>query len=276
MDTSADRTVVSADGTSIVVREVRVGTPSIADLVKPPIVVIGSVFDRVGTPYITGLAERLAQRFRVFLYDRRDSTPRPQNVPWSVEREIGDLDAVVRSIDGEVSLLGLCTGGGLALRSIAAGLPVRGAVVYETPYRSASDPDEDDVLLAVRLDEMLAAGRRSSALRAFLVRVLGLPVGQVTAMRLRPAQWRKLLTMAAALPREVRVMTGLAIPEQVFAGIGVPVLVAAGTDSPDWMKLAVRAVVEAVPGSEHTVLRDQGHIADAEVLAAAVERFLLR
>ena len=36
-------------------------------------------------------------------------------------------------------------------------------------------------------------------------------------------------------------MNGLAIPERVASAVGVPVLVAAGSDSLDWMRRAARA-----------------------------------
>lgn len=279
MTTPADRTVVSADGTSIAVREIDSvsGTASIADLAKPALVIVGSVFDDVGSPMLTTLATRLSERFRVVLFDRRGRGGSGDTLPWSREREVEDVAAVLESLGGgPVHVLGLCTGAGLVLQALGAGVPFDRAVVYEPPYRAAAEPDQDDLTFAVQLDEMLEAGRRSAALRAFLVRVLGVPVTHVTALRLRPAAWRRMLRVAPTLPRDWRMMTGLGIPERVLSAIGVPVLVAAGTDSADWLKLAARAVVEAVPDSEHTVLIDQGHVADPEVLASEVERFLLR
>jgi hypothetical protein len=183
---------------------------------------------------------------------------------------------VVRSVDGPVDVLALCVGTGVLVHAIAAGVPVRRAVLWEPPYRATVDPHADDVLFAHRLDELVGAGRRAAAVRAFLIHALGFPVGKVSALPLRPALWRALLADAAVLSRDVRMMNGLSIPERTLTAVGVPVLVVAGTTGPDWMKLAAQAVVEAIPGSEHTVIAAGGHAPDPAALAPAVERFLLR
>jgi hypothetical protein len=51
------------------------------------------------------------------------------------------------------------------------------------------------------------------------------------------------------------------------------VLVVAGSNSTDWLKIAAQDTVHAIPGSEHTVLQGQTHLVDPAALAAAAERF---
>jgi len=264
VDRPLDRTVVSRDGTVLAVSESGTG---------PTLLVLGGAWDHHGTPALDALVDTLRHRYRVVTVDRRGRGASGDTLPWSIEREVEDVAAVVASVEGPVDALGMCVGAGLLVRALAAGVPIRRAVLWEPPYRATVDPHADDVLFADALDEHVAAGRRAQAVRAFLGQVLGLPMGHVTALRLRSGLWRALLTDAHVLARDVRVLGGLAVPERVASSIGVPVLVAAGDASPEWMRAAAAALAEAVPGSRHLVVHGQGHVPDPAVLADLVDRF---
>ncbi|ROP72448.1 alpha/beta fold hydrolase [Curtobacterium sp. PhB115] len=265
MDQHVDRTVVSADGTVIAVSDAGTG---------PALVVVGGAFDHHGTPYLEHLTAGLRDRYRVVTYDRRGRGASGDTLPWAIEREVEDLAAVVSAIDEPVAALGLCVGAGVVLRGLSGGVPIAAAVLYEPPYRATVDPHADDVVFADLLDEHVAAGRRAQAVRAFLAQVLGVPMGVITALRLKGALWRSLVVDAHVLSRDVRVLNGLAIPERVAAAVGVPVVVGAGTDGLEWMRDAARAVVDAVPGSEYVELPGQGHVPDPEALGTVLDRFL--
>jgi len=267
MDQHVDRTVVSADGTVLAVSDGGTG---------PALVVVGGAFDHHGTPTVERLTSTLRDRYRVVTYDRRGRGASSDTDPWAIEREVEDLAAVVDTIDGPATALGMCVGAGVVLHGLAGGVPLGGAVLYEPPYRATVDPHADDVVFADVLDEYVGAGRRAQAVRAYLAHVLGVPMGQITALRLKGALWRSLVTDADVLSRDVRVLNGLAIPERVAAAVGVPLLVAAGGDGLEWMRQAARAVVEAVPGSEYTELPGQGHVPDPEVLGRVLDRFTAR
>lgn len=264
MDQQADRTVVSADGTVIAVSDVGCG---------PSVVVVGGAFDHRGTPSVSRLTDALRDRYRVVSYDRRGRGASGDTAEWTIDREVEDLAAVVESTGGPTTALGLCVGAGLVLRGLAAGVELDGAVLWEPPYRASVDPHGDDVVFADLLDEHVAVGRRAQAVRAFLAHVLGVPMGQITALRLRGALWRSLLVDAHVLSRDVRVLNGLAIPDRAAASVGVPVLVVAGGDGVAWMRQAARAVVEAVPGAVYAEVPGQGHVPDPSVLGAALDRF---
>ncbi|MBA8989164.1 pimeloyl-ACP methyl ester carboxylesterase [Curtobacterium pusillum] len=267
MDQHVDRTVVSADGTVIAVSDAGTG---------PALVVVAGAFDHHGTPFLSGLAAALRDRYRVVTYDRRGRGASGDTEPWSIDREVEDLAAVVASIGGPVSALGVCVGAGVVLHGLAGGVPLEAAVLWEPPYRATVDPHADDVVFADVLDEHVAVGRRAQAVRAFLAQVLGVAMGQITALRLKGALWRSLVVDAHVLSRDVRVLNGLAIPERVAAAVGDPVLVAAGGDGPDWVRRAARAVVEAVPGSQYAEVPGQGHVPEPEAIGHVLDRFTAR
>jgi pimeloyl-ACP methyl ester carboxylesterase len=258
-----DRTVVSSDGTTIAVSEAGDG---------PAIVVVGGAFDHRGTPYLDRLVAELGSAHRVVTYDRRGRGASGDSASWAIEREVDDLRAVVESIGAPTTAVGICVGAGVVLHGLATGVPVDGAVLWEPPYRASVDPHADDVVFADLLDEHVGAGRRTQAVRGFLTQVLGVPMGQVTALRLKGSLWRSLVVDAHVLSREVRVLNGLAVPERVAAAVGVPVLVGAGGDGLEWMRRAARAVVDAVPGSEYTEVPGQGHVPAPAALGALIDR----
>lgn len=259
-----DRTVVSADGTPIAVSETGSG---------PALVVVGGAWDHHGTPAVDKIVAALRDGYRVVTYDRRGRGASGDTAPWSIDREVEDLAAVVASVDGPVDAVGSCVGAGVVLRGLAAGVPFGRAVLWEPPYRATVDPHGDDVLFADFLDGHVAAGRRAQAVRAFLSRVLGVPIPFIAAARLKPGLWRALLADAHVLARDVRVLNGLSVPERVVASIGVPVLVASGDGDPEWMRGAAAALAEALPGSHHLVVAGQAHVPDARVLRDLVDRF---
>ncbi|WP_144760799.1 alpha/beta fold hydrolase [Curtobacterium sp. 9128] len=263
MQAPVDRTVVSTDGTAIAVTDVGSG---------PAVVVVGGAFGHRGTPFVEEVVQGLAAGRRVITYDRRGRGDSGDTAPWSIEREVDDLRAVVASADGPVTVASVCVGAGVVLHALASGLPADAAVLWEPPYRASVDPHADDVVFADTLDEHVAAGRRATAVRAFLGQVLGLPMGQVSAYRLRPALWRSFLADADVLARDVRMLNGLAIPERTLAAVGVPVVVGCGTESAAWLGLAARATAEAIPGSELVVVPGEDHSPRADTLDRLLTR----
>jgi alpha-beta hydrolase superfamily lysophospholipase len=266
--TITDGTVVSADGTVI-------RTSSVGD--GDPLVIVPGPFERRDFGPLADRADAFADRFRVTYYDRRG---RNGGAPaTSVRQEIDDLAAVVaaaRDESGgrEVAAVGVWTGAALLLEAIAAGVPVARAVAYEPPYRAAADPDADAILAPARLDELLASGRRSTVLRAYLRDIQGVGSRYVVLLSLSPRIWRGLVGSAPTLPNEVRIANGGVIPVRTLEAVGAPVLVVHGGRSPDWVKLASRATVESIPGASHTVLQDQSRVPDGRALAALSVPFL--
>ncbi|SCF57766.1 Alpha/beta hydrolase family protein [Streptomyces sp. Ncost-T10-10d] len=79
------------------------------------------------------LARLLAPHFEVVTYDRRGRGSSGDSGPYAVEREIGDLAALVAVVGGRASVFGVGAGGALALEARAAGLPVDLLAVYQPP-----------------------------------------------------------------------------------------------------------------------------------------------
>jgi pimeloyl-ACP methyl ester carboxylesterase len=95
--------VSSCDGTSIAFR--RYGT-------GPAIVLVG------GAPDVAGqLAALLAASFTVLHHDRRGTGDSGDTAPYALAREVEDLEAVIATAGGPVSMTGLGSGTTLALEA---------------------------------------------------------------------------------------------------------------------------------------------------------------
>jgi pimeloyl-ACP methyl ester carboxylesterase len=108
-------TVTSADGTAIAFTRAGAG---------PAVVLVdGAMCYRTNGP-MGPLAERLTDHFTVYTYDRRGRGESGDTRPYAVEREVEDLAALVAHAGGSASVYAMSSGGALALRATAAGVPL--------------------------------------------------------------------------------------------------------------------------------------------------------
>jgi pimeloyl-ACP methyl ester carboxylesterase len=120
----AIRTVTSKDGTHIAYERIGSG---------PALVLVdGALCSRAFGP-MPKLAPLLAQRFTVFFYDRRGRGDSGDTKPYTPAREVEDLEALLAEAGGSAFVLGLSSGGALALEAAASGLNIKKLAVYEPP-----------------------------------------------------------------------------------------------------------------------------------------------
>src|SRR5713101_8311119 len=104
------KTVVSADGTKIAFDQTGQG--------PPVILVVGAFNERsTGAP----LAEALELQLKVLNYDRRGRGASGDAQPYAVEREVEDLDALIREAGGAALVFGYSSGAILALEGALVG-----------------------------------------------------------------------------------------------------------------------------------------------------------
>ena len=107
--------VKSKDGTAIVYTRTGSG---------PALILIdGALCSRAFGPS-PKLAPLLARHFTVFVYDRRGRGESSDTQPYSPAREVEDIAALIQAAGGSAFLVGLSSGGALALEAAAAGLPI--------------------------------------------------------------------------------------------------------------------------------------------------------
>lgn len=258
-----DKNILSRDGTPIAYETAGRGAT---------VVLVSGAMSTGAT--VAPLAAPLSERFRVVVYDRRGRGGSGNTEPYAVEREVEDLAALVEELGGEASLYGVSSGGALALRAAASGLPVRHVAVYETPFVLSEEDLSERAEYTEQLTAALAEGRRGDAVELFL-RLTGLGEAVIQGARQSP-MWAGMESMAGSLAHDDAVMGGGGVPRELLASIPVPVLSIAGDASPAWMRDAARAIADAVPHGTCRTLQGQTHMVEPDVLAPVLADFFGR
>lgn len=258
-----DKNILSRDGTPLAYETAGRGAT---------VVLVSGAMSTGAT--VAPLAAPLSERFRVVVYDRRGRGGSGNTEPYAVEREVEDLAALIEELGGEASLYGVSSGGALALRAAASGLPVRHVAVYETPFVLSEEDLRERAEYTEQLTAALAEGRRGDAVELFL-RLTGLGEAVIQGARQSP-MWAGMESMAGSLAHDDAVMGGGGVPRELLASIPVPVLSIAGDASPAWMRDAARAIADAVPHGTCRTLQGQTHMVEPDVLAPVLADFFGR
>lgn len=256
--------VVSKDGTPIAFERTGSG---------PALILVDGAMCRMAFGPSAKLARSLAQDFTVYRYDRRGRGESGDTLPFAPEREVDDIAALIAHAGGSASLLGLSSGGALALHAAAARLAIDKVIAYEPPYVDI-DGTKGATRHEARLRELVASGQRGAAITYFMRDMVGAPAFVPVMMKLMPWVWRKLIAVAHTLPYDAAVMTEFKVPRERFATIARPVLVMNGTNTDRRLKDAARVIADTVPGARYDQLAGQTHNVNPRVLAASIVEFL--
>jgi pimeloyl-ACP methyl ester carboxylesterase len=258
--------VVSKDGTPIAFERSGSG---------PALILVDGAMCSTAFGPSAKLAPLLARAFTVYRYDRRGRGQSGDTRPYAAARELEDIAALIEHAGGSASLLGLSSGGALALHAAADGLPVDTVVAYEPPYVD-DDGTRGGATYEAELGRLIASGKRGEAITYFMRDMVGAPAFVAILMKLMPWVWKKLLAVAHTLPYDAAVMTEFHVPRARFASIRRPVLVMNGSKTDQRLKAAARILAETIPGAQHTELPGQNHNVSPGMLPPAVVRFLAK
>jgi hypothetical protein len=263
--------VTSKDGTSIAYDRLGSG---------PAVILVGGGLDDGSEN--APLVPELARWFTVYNYARRGRGDSGDTLPYALEREIEDLDALIAEAGGSAHLYGVSSGGALALEATAAGTAADRIAVYEVPYCLAGDMLQRSRDFLERLGPVLAEERRGDALELFM-RFAGSSEEEIAEARSSP-WWPGLEAIAHTLAYDAACMDDYRPPTARLASIEQPVLVATGgvrPDArvgmgglpPDFFEQAADAIAASVPRAERANLEGQGHVADPKAVGPVLERF---
>ena len=255
MATSTSGKVQSADGTLIAWERQGSG---------PPLVIVDPVLMDRRTSVSAGLAEVLSPHRTVYTYDRRGKGESGDSADYEPGREVDDLLAVIGAAGGAADLYGFSSGAVLALLAAADSPAVTAVVALEPPLSGRGDNTPD---IRGQLQQLIAAGNRAEAVRLFQ-RSIGVPEDMVQAADVgafEPAAH----TIAYDLT-----LNATADPDSL-AGIRVPVLVLVSGGSDPRLHEWARETAEALADARLQVLDGGWHGVEDQVLAAAINEFLV-
>jgi pimeloyl-ACP methyl ester carboxylesterase len=265
------QTVTSKDGTRIAYDRLGSG---------PPVILVGGALAYRKFKKMEELATLLAERCTVINYDRRGRGDSTEVKPFALEREIEDIAALIQAAGGSASLWGWSSGGALAMRAADAGIGVERLSVYEVPFMVTPEAKRPTRDYGERLDELVAAGDRSGAVKHFMRNSIGIPAPFVALMRLTP-MWKGLKATAHTLPYDWAAldkhnMYGAPLDAEEWASVTVPTLVAYGAKSPAVLQQGSSALAEVLPNAELRELEGVSHNVKMNLLAPVLAEFFTR
>jgi pimeloyl-ACP methyl ester carboxylesterase len=252
--------VTSADGTDIAIDRTGSG--------PPVILVCGGSVDRMS---LAGLAELLSSNFTVLNYDRRGRGDSGDTLPYAVQREVEDIDAVAGAAGGSAFLFGSSSGAALAMEAAIALDAITKLAMWDPPFlpEGAPRPPADT---AQTFTDLVEAGRRGAAVVFCLAKVVGMPPEFVQGARQSPF-WAQTESLAHTLAYDATVMGDYSIPTEKASSVKVPaIMLAGGADFP-WMPETAQTLAAAMPNGETRRLEGQGHNVDMAVLAPVLIEF---
>ena len=257
--------VTSRDGTRIAYDKLGMG-PSL-------IVVNGALSERAGN---AELAQLLAPHLTVYSYDRRGRGDSSDTPPYSVKREIEDIEALIDGAGGSACVYGKSSGASLALQaSSALGDKVKKLALYEPPYSEAEGAAKEWRTFTARLDGLLAEDRRADAIRLFM-KFVGAPDDVLAKMKASPA-WPGMVAMAPTLAYDNAVLgDDRSVPVAVAAKIKASTLVMDGGASlgpMPFMRPTADKLGKTIPGAQRQVVEGQAHDVSSKVLAPILLKF---
>ena len=252
--------VTSKDGTKIAFDRLGEG---------PPVVLVsGGSVDRFSN---APLAELMADRFTVFNYDRRGRGPSGDTLPYAVEREIEDLDAVITAAGGSAYVYGSSSGAALVLEAAASGLAMDKLALWEPPFvlDPAQRPPADT---AKTFTDLVSSDRRGDAVEFFMAKVVGMPPEFVAQARNQP-WWQATEGLAHTLAYDATIMGDYSLPTARAERVKSPTLVITGGASFPSMREAAEALARVLPDAEVRMIEGQSHDIAAEAIAPVLKEF---
>jgi pimeloyl-ACP methyl ester carboxylesterase len=251
--------VTSSDGTSLAFERAGAG---------PAVILIDAAGNFRGFSPMPRLAQALSRHFTVFTYDRRGKGASTDTLPYAVDREIEDLQALIGLAGGSAYVHGFSSGAILGLLAAERGIGVHKLSLLEPPLRVEVTPRPPSGL-GGEVAKLIVTGRRGDAYERWL-RGIGVPAEMISGMRESPL-WPALEATAHTLVYD-SLIAGSMSPGRL-AAITTPALVVASESSDDQLRNWARGVAEALPAASACFLPGTWHGVSPEHLAPALTEF---
>ncbi|GHO44840.1 alpha/beta fold hydrolase [Ktedonospora formicarum] len=262
------RKVISQDGTPIAFEQFGQG-PAL-------ILVAGATATHIAD---ASLASTLAPHFTVFIYDRRGRGESGDTQPYTVEREVEDIKALMNEAGGSSFLFGYSSGAVLALEA-ARLLPsqITKLALYEPPFIVDDSRPPIPVDYVSHLTKLVSSGHRSEAVAYFMTNAVGVPAEMLTQMRQSPI-WSSMEEVAHTIAYDGAIMgdtiSGNPSSLKKWASVTIPTLVMDGEASHPHLHQGARELANILPNARRRTLTGQGHGPANEILGPILQEFFI-
>lgn len=255
-------TVKSKDGTTLAYDVYGKGAPVIF--------ITGAICSRNFFP-VKADAKIFAKEFSLYNYDRRGGGDSGDNPPYSIEKEIEDIEALIDAAGGSAYVYGHSSGAVLALEA-ALRLPnkVRKIILCDASYVFDEAEKKEYAALQDEVSGLLASGKHKEALQRFLLGI-GMPKLFAFFLPIMPG-WKRMKALAPTLKYDM-LLTQDFFPRERAASLNAEVHILCGEKNTEKMKGVANGLAEAIPKSRITILSDQDHMVSAKVIMPFLVEF---
>ncbi|MES2744367.1 MAG: alpha/beta hydrolase [Bdellovibrionota bacterium] len=230
---------------------------------QPLIVVYGATCFRKFFP-VKSDAKAFATRFKVYSYDRRGRGDSGDTLPYSIQKEIDDIEALADQAKAKVVLYGHSSGAALALEA-ALRFPdkIERVIIYDASYVQDAENKKTYEELIAKVSQIVSERNDAKALKTFLSGI-GMPGAFVFLLPLFPG-WK---TMKALYPTLLYDMEITRDPPDLkkFSAIKVPVHIMYGDKNPASIPNVAEQLKRTIPGCKFTVMKGFDHMISAQKL----------
>jgi pimeloyl-ACP methyl ester carboxylesterase len=258
--------VISKDGTIIAYNKIGNG-PAL-------ILVDGAMCNSTFGP-MPKLIPLLSKNFTVICYDRRGRGISTDNMPYSPEREIEDIEALINTVNGSVYLFGMSSGALLSLMTAANNLHIEKIALYEPPFEpddNKSTHDSKDHFAEIK--DLLKSDNQNGAVKYFMREIVRMPSFVITIMSLLP-MWKKMIANVNSLPYDLEITKTFTLQNLKSQTISTPAIVIYGGKSPQKLQSAAKAASDRITNSKIRILEGQTHNVSMKILAPVLMDFLM-
>jgi pimeloyl-ACP methyl ester carboxylesterase len=213
-----------------------------------------------------------SKEFTVYNFDRRGRGDSGNTLPYAMDREIEDIEAIIDAAWGTAYLYSHSSGAVLALE---ASLKLKGKVLRVVLYDASYVHNEEEKIEFKKLGEtvgdLLEKQNHSLATKTFL-KGIGMPKAFVFFLPLLPG-WRTMKALAPTLAYDI-LLTHDFPPLEKFMKINLPIYIICGEKSPTGIHDVSNKLVNAIPNAKLTILKGQDHMVSAKALLPLLTHFL--
>lgn len=259
------QTIISKDGTKIAYEKIGNG--------RTVILVEGATATRSSSE---NLAKLLSTEFTVYYYDRRGRGDSTDTKPYTVEREIEDIEALIDKAGGTAFVYGISSGSALALEA-ASNLTnkITKLAVYEVPYDESVEGIKSWHEYTDKLNVLIKEENRTEAVILFM-KFVGVPSEMIEGMRQAPF-WKGLEIVAPTLIYDAACLgEDRVVPVERVKQITAQTLIMDGGGSlkiMPFMHASAERLAQIIPRVNRQTLEGQTHNVDMNVLASALVKF---
>ncbi|WP_368654763.1 alpha/beta fold hydrolase [Ornithinibacillus sp. 4-3] len=217
-------------------------------------------------------AKVFAEQFTVYNYDRRGRGDSGNTSPYSMERELEDIEAMIDIAGGEANVYGHSSGAILALEAaMKLGHKISKLALYDPAYADNETNLRAFKKISEELYTMLELGKHDEALCSFL-QGIGTPIEVIDGMFRKSPQWNTMLALAPTLMYDSMLANQLP-PVTKASKLKTPTQIIVGEKSPSSMHKIAKQLNEAIPNAVFNVLKGQDHMPDPKEIRKFFVRF---